>query len=177
MMAKYFVKKKYEKSIISRETFEEWQKLNPQFADKTYVDFTNYWYHLRNEFFNCVIENPSGVDLPLFMGNMSVKILDIDFKGKEDYLKTNLTDKETGEKIKVPFVGSDVPKGVKIVWKKHKLFQSLPSIFGCEIAKTMKITVSKGVRNNLNNYEKAFNHDKIKSKHKPVEEKSLFDLA
>lgn len=176
-MASYFTKGKYQTSIISKEYYEKWLAQNPQYSHIDFQKWKRYWRYLREEIYVRVIENPEGVDLPLFLGNISVKILDIDFKCAKDFGKSILTDKETQNKVKVPFITSDIPKKPKIVWRKHTLFTSLPAIFGTEMAKTCKKIISAGIRNNLTNYQKAFHHQGVASKCEDKPEPSLFDLA
>jgi hypothetical protein len=177
-MALYFRKEKYQTSMITKATYNKWIEENPQFSKVPYSKWKRYWKYLREEVYQAVIENPDGVDLPLFMGNISVKILDIEFKCAKDFNTSILTNKETGKKEKLPFITSDIPKKPKIVWKKHKLFTSLPSIFGTEMARTCKKVISAGIRNNLFKYSKAFGHDKVKSKcEEIIPVMSLFDQA
>lgn len=176
-MATYFTKGKYQTSIISQEFYNKWVVQNPNYSHIDFQKWKRYWKYLREEIYSGVIENSEGVDLPFFLGNISVKILDIDFKCAKDFISSNRSDKITGERIRIPFITSDIPKKPKIVWRKHPLFLSLPAIFGTEIAKSCRKVISAGIRNNLSKYQKAFHHQGVESKCEDVPEPSLFDLA
>lgn len=173
-MASYFYRDKYQIDMLSKEQYEKWALTNP---GVDYQKFKKYFRLIRDEIFTCILENPSGVDLPFYMGNLSVKVLDIDFKCADDLPRSTLTNKITGEKYFKPFYTSEIPKKIKITWKKHSLFKSLPSIFGIEACRTFKKVISAGVRNNLQKYEKAFLFDKTPSKCEDKPKPSLFDLA
>lgn len=174
-MAVYFTKGKYQTSIISREFFEKWKQENPQYSDVEMSKWKRYWKYLREEIYQCAVENPEGLDLPFYLGNLSVRILDIDFKCAKDFNKTTVINKETGNIERMPFVTSDIPKKPKITWKKHKLFLALPALFGAEMSRACKKAISAGIRDNLFRYQKAFHHPGVKSKCEDNVEKGLYD--
>lgn len=176
-MPKVFRKNKYQTEIISKENFEKWKSQNPEYNSTTWKDFQNYWRALREEIFVGILDNSAGVDLPLYLGNFSVRIIDKEFKCAEDFNKSILMNKETGEYEKRPFITSDIPKKAKIAWVKHKLFKSLPKVLCVENQDMFKKTISEGIRNRENEYQKAFKHTGIKSKCVEEPEKSLFDQA
>lgn len=163
--------------MISRESYQKWVEANPKFSTVSFQKFKSYYRLLREEIFQCILDNPSGVDLPFYMGNLSVKVLDIEFKCVDDYPKSFVRDKVLNKMVSRPFITTDIPKRIKIVWKKHFLFKSLASVFGVEACRTFKTVISAGVRNNLHRYEKAFKYDKTPSKCEDLPKVSLFDIA
>ena len=173
-MLKYFSKKKYQIDIISENNFNKWKKENSEF-DIDFQKFKKYWRHLRSELVECILDNPSGVDLPIFLGNLSIRVIDIDFKCSKDFLKTIQINPETGIVEKVPFITTTLPSKVKITWTKHKLFQTIAKVLCLESSETLKKSISEGVRNNINKYQKAFKHKGLVSKCEDVPDVSLFD--
>lgn len=163
--------------MVTREHFDNWLEANPQYKGKVDLQkYKKYFKEFRAGVFQGIIDNPSGVDFDFQLGNWSCKVLDVDFKCEKDFLSTSTNFDGKGFR-RVPFVTSDMPKKVKIAWKKHLLFKSLPSIFGVETQRTMKSTISHGVAGNLHFYEKAYKHDKVASKCEEEKPKSLWDMA
>ncbi len=151
-MPKVFRKDKYQTEIISEQNYKKWKKENPEFSKTSFSQWKRYWSKLRDELMLAILENPAGVDIPLFLGNFSIRVIDKEFKCTKDFFKSILTNKETGMKEKVPFITSTIPKKIKITWTKHSLFSAFARIFGCENQDKFKKTISAGVRNNEHKY-------------------------
>lgn len=177
-MPTVFRKTKYQTEIISKETYKKWKEENPIYKNIPFSKFIKYWKELRTELIECILENPNGVDLPLFLGNLSIRVLDKEFKCTKDFNYSILTNKITGLKEKLPFISSTIPKKIKITWTKHPLFQGFAKILAIENQDLFKKTISAGVRGRENYYQKAFDKDKIKSKCEDIPVKtSFFDKA
>ena len=175
-MGKYFRRDKYQINMLSVDYFNKWIEENPQFKGKIdYAKFKRYWKYFRIEFYNELLKNPDGIDLQFFMGNISIKILDIDFKCSKDFLSTIRTD--NGEKKRILFPSVDNPKKGKIVWKKNRMFKKIPGYLGMEAAKSFKKAVGQGIRNRTKFYKKLARYDKVPSKCTEIKKISLFDLA
>jgi len=172
-----FRREKYQIDILSEEYFNKWITDNPQYKDKmNFQKWKRYWKYVRDAIVEEVIAKTSGVDLPLFLGNLSIKILDIDFKCHKDYISSPKYD-QFGPYHK-PDATPNLPKKAKIAWKKHKLFSGdVASSLGMEAARTFKTMVGRAVRNRTHVYEKACKHDGIKSKCEPEKPYSLYDIA
>lgn len=176
-MASVFRKDKYQIKIVTRENYDKWLIENPKYQGVvTFQKFRKYYIALRTAIFQGIIDNPSGVDLDFQLGNLSCKVLDVEFKCSKDFLSTTRNYNGRGAE-RLQFVTSDMPKKVKITWKKHLLFKSLPSVLAVEAQKTMKQIISKGVAPNLHFYEKAYKYDKAPTKCEEEKPKSLWDLA
>ncbi len=174
----FFSRKKYQTEIICKEMFKKWKGENPKFDNISYETFNRYWRILRSEIFQVVLDNPSGVDLPLFLGNLSVRVLDIDFTCEKDFLRITGKNEQTGEVERFPVIETDIPKKIKITWKKHRLFRAISSVLTVENTWLFKTTISRGVRERgVNTFQKAFKFDKVPSKCEEQEEVSLFDQA
>lgn len=174
----YFKRGKYQTKIISEEYFNKWIDNNPQFKGKIdYQKFKRYWRYLRKEMFNTVLTNPSGMDLPLDLGNLSVKLMDVEFKGPKDYPKTPRLEKGNIIMHRDTSIGSiSVPS---VVWKKSRKFRDIPSMLGLEKARTFKIQVRNFIKmNGKKSFQKMAGYIEKKSEYKEEEQKpiSIFDL-
>jgi len=169
---KYFNRSKYRKIIITNENLEKFKKIYPDFAKYPNSKLKKYWKFLYVEAVDEMIRNIAGIELPFYLGNLSIRALDIDFKGHLDIPQSAFN-----KKLKLPrFIHTS--HRMKIVWKKHLLFKSFSKSMGVEICKFTKSRVSDAVSGKENYYQKAYKHDKIPSKHKEIFiEKSLFDSA
>lgn len=175
-MGKYFRREKYQMNMLSKEFFKKWMDENPQFKGKIdYSKFKRYWKYFRQEFYKEVLENPLGVDLPQMIGNISVKILDMEFKCEKDFLSTTRNYNGTNERIQP--ISTDTPKKGKITWKKHRKARADLSHLGMEACKLFKTTIGQGIRHRTHHYQKMAKIDKVPTKCEEIKKISLFDSA
>lgn len=171
----HFNRNKYRINVTDREYYEKWVELNPILSQ--HIDFQKFKRYLRlfrEEFFKEILINPSGIELDHQMGNISIRILDIDFKCEKDFEKVLSTEKREYEYR----ITSNMPKRAKITWKKHIKFKRIPSLMGMDPARAFKKAVGgKNIADNMNIYKKAYRVDKVQSKCPPVTEKSIFDIV
>jgi hypothetical protein len=159
--------------MLGRDMYNKW--IMHSGYSITYKEWEQVWKSIRNAFFEAVTTHPSGVDLPLLMGNISIKILDSDFKCAKDFLHSAYRPKSGEEYARRPYITIDTPKRAKITWKKHKLFMGIPATMGLQAAETFKTAVSRAVRGKTERYQKMEKYGSKKSKCEDIPEKGLFD--
>lgn len=173
-MRKNFSKSKYQTPMLDRKMYRRWVK--EQGGTLSFGEWNEGWIAIRKAFFDTIISHPAGVDLPLFMGNMSIKILDNEFKCAKDFLKSSYRPHSGAPYAWQPFISTDTPKRAKIVWKKHKLFMGIPATMGLQASDTFKTVVSNAVRGRTGHYEKVGKYGAKKSKcEDKLPRKGLFD--
>lgn len=159
--------------MISKEMYHKWVKQTGNVI--SYSEWNKGWLAIRSAFFDGVINHPSGVDLPLLMGNISIKILDNEFKCAKDFLNSSYRPEPGAEYKWRPFISTESPKRAKIVWKKHPQFMGIPATMGLQASETFKTVVSRAVRGKTERYEKVSKYGAKKSKCEDKPRKGLFD--
>ena len=163
----YFKRSKYQEKIIVTKYFNMWLEKNHQYVGKVDCQrFRRYWRYIRSEFFDKMVENPGGVDLPLFMGNMSIKIID-------NSNPSTIRRKVDGVEKRIYYASATGRTGT-VTWTKHKRFRGTVSLFGFEKAKTLKNTITKYLKvTGINRYQSI---RKGIPKDSEEKEPSIFDL-
>lgn len=172
----YFKRSDYQEKLVSRKYFMIWREKYPEFKHIEYMKWKNYWKLIRVEFFKEILSNNAGVDLPVHMGNISIKILDKEFRGVKDFPNRGSIVDNKAVQILTPVHGSI--KTASITWKKSKVFKSVPAMFGFEKGRTMKQFIREHLQETgINKYQKMAKENspsKYKEEDKPI---SIFDLA
>lgn len=70
-----FRKTKYTKEIISLDVYKEWIAENPEYVEVTYQDFKLYWRSIAEKVRWHIINNPMGVHLPFYCGDIRVQYI------------------------------------------------------------------------------------------------------
>lgn len=174
-MSGYFLKSKYSYNLLSEIAYKELCANNPElFKTIKFKDFKKIWLLFIDEFIKSCLENPSGVDLDLDFGNISIKILDKEFKCAKDFAKTNVF--MDGKFRNIPYITTDVPKIGKITWKRSKMFLQ-SRLSGMQANKKFGKLVGEELRKNIHRFQKVEKYKVKKSKCEPEKPVSLFDIA
>lgn len=173
----YFKRSKYQEKFITEKYFKLFLESFPQYAKLIdYQKFKRYWKYIRLSMYEAVLENPSGVELPLFFGNISIKVLDREFLEKKDLMvdkRKRFPGVENPNKI---FSGGNIKKA-SITWKKNKIHSAFVQLMAFEKAITFRRTIGKRLFvQGIKKYEKLNQKEvpRIKVEEKPF---SIFDLA
>lgn len=156
---------------------ESWKKWKADIGHKaTYSEWSRSWKAIRQEIYKTITENPVGIDLPFFMGNISVKILDSEFKCAKDFFTTKFRNSPDEPIRRMPYTKDiALPRRAKFVWKKHPLFMGLAATMGIEFSKGFKKYTVPKIHENINIYQKAQKYKRKKTLCEDEPEKSIFD--
>jgi hypothetical protein len=173
---KYFSKKKYTIELVDKSGYERWKLKNPEYSNIDYSTYLKYWKYIRQGFVEEILRNPFGINLPFYLGNVSIKKMDREFKCEKDYPITPVYNKELDKMEAKPYPNFD-NKVVRIYWKKIRRFM-IPSLFGVEFKSAFTKDVSKRLRTmNLNVFQMEPHSFTYPSKCGEKEDKKPFDLV
>lgn len=172
---KYFLKKPWTKEIICKENYDKWiDKTNYKYS---YDEYLKLWSDISEEIISIVCKENQGFDMDNFLGNLSIKRLDREFKCEKDFPTIINYNETTHKKELIPIINIDNKIG-RIYWKKVKTRMGLTSLFGMEVKKGFQQKVFKYIKEKgMNSFQLEPNHTTIPSKCEERIETNIFDLA
>jgi len=172
---KYFLKKPWTIELVNKESYERWKKKNSEY-NITYREYIKIWNKIVDEIIKTVVYDTNGLELPLYLGTLSVKKIDKEYRCEKDMPKVfRLNEYKIKESVPLPNMSSTF---CKIVWKKNRRNKNIPSLLAMEASSVMKKKVFKRIKNEgTGKFQLAQQTEPIPSKCEPIQEKSLFDIV
>lgn len=135
-----FRQNKFFTQAVSEDTYNIWKNNNPELSSKinSYNSFLKYWKYISNAIITEVCNNPLGVKLPYYCGELSVKYIGADMK-PYDIKKSQLLEK------KVEHLNwNSAEKLGKIVWNTERAsrFSAMIKYYGFKGVRKFNVEVN-----------------------------------
>lgn len=142
---KYFTKEEYTEELLGKEGYESWVKNYPEFKDVSFDTWKRYWRLIKKEVLEIISTNTFGFELPLYLGTLSLKKMDREFKCEKDFPHTPVYNKELDKMELKPYPNIE-NKVVKIVWKKSRRNKKIPDLFAVEVKSLLTKQISERIK-------------------------------
>ncbi len=173
----YFKKTEYTEELLTKEGYNNWISNYPQYKDVSFDTWKRYWRMIKKEIGETLLSNAFGWDLPLYLGNLSIKKMDREFKCEKDLPHTPVYDKTLDKMVLKPYPNIE-NKVVKIVWKKSRRNRKIPDMFAVEVKSLLTKQLSKKLKTmNLDTFQMDNIAASLPSRCEDIPLKHPFDLV